>query len=254
MNFKSDMICNICEKFLNDPISLPCHCSVCNEHLLTSSALTTKGKHVLSITSKSIKCRHCRKEFPKFDMTAFKRNDLAEKILKANLHLSDEERELKNALTQTMQQRESSLGQFKETNSQFERGIEKHFAGVKCAISLQLDELKTRLEKIAREMTARVDEREKTVLSDMKQSYIRITKLNDESELESKHLLEEFRQTNLNIQCLKHSVNTQEANLVELKRNIDEFKLEIDRVCSIGFRENSSVTDETFGALVLNPS
>jgi hypothetical protein len=50
---------------------------------------------------------------------------------------------------------------------------------------------------------------------------------------------------------IKNSVNTQETNLVELKRNIDEFKFEIDRVCGIKFRENSSVTEERFGVLVL---
>ncbi len=30
---ESNLICKICHKFLNAPITLPCGCFICNEHL-----------------------------------------------------------------------------------------------------------------------------------------------------------------------------------------------------------------------------
>ena len=51
MNLKENLICNICNKILDDPVFLQCHCYVCNEHM--SSKINT------------IKCLNCNEEFPK---------------------------------------------------------------------------------------------------------------------------------------------------------------------------------------------
>ena len=51
MNLKESLICNICKNFLHDPVYLPCHCYVCNDHVLTND--------------NKIKCLNCNEGFTK---------------------------------------------------------------------------------------------------------------------------------------------------------------------------------------------
>ena len=239
MNFKSDMICNICKKFLNQPISLPCHCCVCYEHLLSKPS---------KFTSKSIKCLHCRKEYSKVE--SFKRNELAEKIIIANLHLSDEEKSLKNKLSQVLDETQSETMDFEGANSGFEVEINEHFAVIHQNIEFQRDEFKNKIDEIASMMSNQVKQKETELICIFKQMYSQIT--SRERVDETKKLLDEFRDPNMKIENMQISVDEQERSLVDFKQSINEFKLKLDCIDSLYFRPNLNTNEETFGLLNLN--
>jgi hypothetical protein len=84
MSLKTEIICNICKMILNNPISLPCYCVVCDIHLKDNS-----------VKNGWIKCLNVIKVF-EIAKNEFKPNKMIKNILKKELHLSDEEKTLKN--------------------------------------------------------------------------------------------------------------------------------------------------------------
>ena len=238
MNFKSDMICNICKKFLNEPISLPCHCCICNEHTQMPAN---------KFMSKSIKCLNCRKEYPKVDN--FKRNELAEKILKINLHLNDEEKALKQILQRVLDETEKSLEHFKVVNSEFETEINKHFNAIQQRIETQRDDLKNRIDQIASSMIDQVKCKETVMTSDFKEMYTKLICRGRVSQ--TKKLLDEFRNPKMVIENMKSSTVEQEESLVDLKKNMDKFELKFKTdIESFNFKPKMNTRDEElFGCL-----
>ena len=238
MNLKSDMICNICKKFLNEPISLPCHCCICNEHTQMPAN---------KFMGRSIKCLTCRKEYSKVDN--FKRNELAEKILRINLHLNDEEKSLKLILIRVLDDTEKSLEHFKMVNSEFETEINKHFNAIQQRIEAQRDDLKNKIDQIASSMIDQVKCKETVMTSDFKEIYSKFTCRGRVSQ--TKKLLDEFRNPKMVIENIKSSALEQEESLVDLKKNMDKFELKFKNdIESFNFKPNMNTREEElFGCL-----
>ena len=83
MNLKKEMICSLCKLILNNPISLPCYCVVCDIHLKDN--LVKNGR---------ITCLTCDEVF-EIAKNDFKPNKMIKSILNKELHLRDEEKTLK---------------------------------------------------------------------------------------------------------------------------------------------------------------
>ena len=80
---KSKLQCQICGKILNDPVHLPCYCTICQVHLTDSSV-----KYGL------IKCEPCGEKFVVKGMQ-LKTNKYAQFILDSDGYLSPEEKSVK---------------------------------------------------------------------------------------------------------------------------------------------------------------
>ena len=152
MNFKEDVICNICKYFLNDPFYLPCNChvSVCIDHIL--------------IEDSTIKCLTCNEEFKKSKIS--KPNHTIKKIIEANLHLSSKQKSTKQSVTKILSDFDALLQKFKSSQENFEINISKHFDDIRNKIDLQREELKKKIDDIALEMIDQTKEKEKTLLKD----------------------------------------------------------------------------------------
>ena len=83
MSLKTALICNICELVLHDPVTLPCLCVVCKDHL-----------HDGSTKNGLIKCLKCGKCFGILD-TEFPTNEILSNTLDNEFHLSEEEKALR---------------------------------------------------------------------------------------------------------------------------------------------------------------
>ena len=87
MSLKLHLRCMHCEKIFKDAISLPCGHTICNEHL---------REH-----ENTIRCVSCSKEF---DVTSntFPPSHVVIKLIDDNLFLSEDERDLKAELLQSI--------------------------------------------------------------------------------------------------------------------------------------------------------
>ena len=145
MILKENFICNICSKFLNDPVYLPCHCYVCNEHMLSKA--------------NKIKCLNCNEEFPK--SKRFKSNQLAKQFIDSDSHLNEEQKSTKQSITNMLSQFDFLLEGFKSNQATFEINVSKQFDKIRFKTDLQREELKKKIDEIALEMIDQTKEREK---------------------------------------------------------------------------------------------
>ena len=81
MNYKEDLTCKNCNIILDEPISLPCGCWICNHHVT----------HECAKRKKTIKCVSCNKYYyiPK---DGYRINKTAKKLLEQEMFLSQEEK------------------------------------------------------------------------------------------------------------------------------------------------------------------
>ena len=233
MNLRENLICNICNKFLNDSVFLPCHCCVCNEHM------SSKG---------NIKCLKCNQEFPK--SKRFKPNELIDKILNSDLHLTEEQKSAKKLVAKMLSQFDAFLEGFKSNESSFEINISKQFDEIRNKIDLQREELKKKIDEIALEMIDHTKEKEKNLLNDLNRANSSI--INSGVEEEGRQLLEEFRNPKMILENIKSSIKKQESIIDQIKANINNFKLKVDQTKTFYFKPNLSNDNKTFGKLNLN--
>jgi len=86
LKLKSTLTCSYCSKIFKDPILLPCHDSICREHLFNKDVCKEN----------KLKCKQCSEEFQVKDIV-FKSNEALTKLIESHSHLSDEETDLKIA-------------------------------------------------------------------------------------------------------------------------------------------------------------
>ena len=151
MNFKDDVICNFCKRFILDPIYLPCGCWICNEHILQKE--------------KNIKCLKCDEEFPK--TKRFKSNELVKKIINSDSHLTEQQKSVKVEVSKMLADFDAFLEEFTSNKSDIEINISKQFDDIRNKIDLQREELKNKIDDIALEMIGQTKERENNLLNNL---------------------------------------------------------------------------------------
>ena len=93
---KEEVICVLCNLVLNDPITFPCDCLSCNEHLNDHFVIDNK-----------ISCPKCKQEFPTTKEN-FRTNKLAKNILYKESYLNKEEKKVKKDALNLLNQCEVS--------------------------------------------------------------------------------------------------------------------------------------------------
>ena len=220
--------------FLNDPIYLPCYCWVCGDHL--------------SDNSDTIRCGNCDEVFPK--SKKFKPNNTAQKIIEEDLHLSEETKQSKKTLSKLILDMEMLLVEFAENQGNFEMEVHERFTDLRRKIDTQREELKKKIDDIALEMIDQTKEDEREIISTLKNKYSKFSNRNILNE--SNGLLSKFRDPNILIKEVEAFIKRQEQNVSQIKKNMQEFKLQIDQTKSVAFEPNLLFNDKGFGNLNLN--
>ena len=203
MNSRALLICNICTNFLNDPIYLPCHCSICKYHLDEKSSHT-------------IECNFCRETFV-IPVEGFRENKKAKFIIETEGHLSDEEKQLKQDVVTSSLYLENLFDQFKMHESEFEMLHDIHFGDLKKNIALRSSLLKAKIDEIVNDMMNKLASSEQ-LYNDHKASNKTFT-----SQEQFKRELDKFRHPNL-------SINKIEVLKIEQDKYIDELRMKLEEI------------------------
>ena len=183
VNFsKLDLLCQICNNVLKDPVNLPCQCTICHAHLKTAK-------------DGLISCETCGEEFVVRNIEC-KVNKLAKKALDAEDHLSPEEKELKRVINKMLLEFQQLRDQLNQEQNKFELKSHDHFAEIKNKIDIQREQLKDKIEVIYLAMIKQVEQHETFYKQKLEESR-RIKEFDLISEKES--LDDEFRKMNLKI-------------------------------------------------------
>ena len=136
---KDIVTCKLCKTFFRDPVYLPCHCVVCKDHV--SDMLTGEDK-------KSVRCGLCKKTHD-VDCSKLPENLQYKKIIEAQEHLTDEEKQIKLKIVEESAQTLSQLKKVNDIQINFMRSYKKH---LKDLIESRKSELLAKLSSISCEL------------------------------------------------------------------------------------------------------
>ena len=226
---KSEMICIVCRRFLKNPVSLPCQCCVCNEHL--------QGNN-----STSFHCQTCDQEF-QMPQAGFAINKIAANILAKELHLNDEEKLLKKCATDLIQRLEQLQEEFKSKQSDLERLSYDHFAEIRRNIDIQREELKSKMDEIAIKLINMTNQKEAIYK-------LKVKEVNEHpSMISNQTLLDEFRNPDLLVREIKGKLDEQKSKIAEFQAKIAALDSLSQNIKSIEFKAHPEFRKESFVTL-----
>ena len=228
MDARSLFICNICNDYLSEPMSLPCHCTICAKHL---------GED-------TIECKFCEETFV-LPHDGIRENKRIKLILESDGHLSDDEKKFRQNIKKSLSTLEQLYTEYNTKEFEFDNFHSKHFQKIESAVHERCAELKNKLDEIASDMIARVNSL-KGVYQEQKKSNRLF------SSEEFLKVLEKFKNPNLNYKRaeqvqleLKENIETLNNKITE----IDTWKIQLDgqnlAECDFLFLEQS------FGSLYI---
>ena len=218
--------CIICERFLKDPVMLPCSDSICGEHVIDGTG--------------SIKCLLCDKEFDVPQNGFTPDTDIA-KELAEEYHLNDEHKTIKRAIQDLIQQLENLQTDAGEKERVMRESTSfDNRQDIISQIDIHRDNLKTRIDDIADQFIAQVkaqnnayNEKLKSVISNVDIEQCR------------KRVANDFRQPTLQIADALRLQVEHEQILKKMQVQINEFDTLAAELGSIEFRATST-EDEIF--------
>ena len=240
MSLKSEMTCNICTLFLQDPISLPCHCVICHAHL-SDGSVNKDG---------TIRCAKCNRHFD-VPSEGFAANKMVQSILEKELHLSDEEKAIRNSIHELLSQLEALQKEIKSKHiTDVEVSGYDHFSELRLKIDIHREELKSKIDEIALKMIDQTKEKEKVYKLKISEMFKEMTGADIKTENET--LLNEFRRPNLIIADIVRQFNEQRLKIGEFKAKLVDFDRINSEIKEIEFQANQVLSRETFGMLKLS--
>ena len=217
MNYKEDLTCKNCNIILNEPISLPCGCWICNHHV----------PHECAKRKKTIKCVSCNKYYyiPK---DGYRINKTAKKLLEQEMFLSQEEKQFKESLQLELNDLQRQLEALK-TNAN-ERSNE-----IRIKIETRNSQLKQQIDNISNQMITTLNETEENILFEINHSQL---------ETHFKKVLNDNQQSPFNLIKLNELKDSMHSTLTE------KFQLLSNQLKSIDFEPNKIDLDtKLFGKL-----
>ena len=116
-NTKSRFICQVCNKFLRNPVKLRCECNMCHEHL----------DEIFSNENSIFQCKNCKTKTNKSDL---KENQNLNLELEQNHHLDENVRKIKVKF-------ETKLEELKLNETELSIKIYEHFYAIKNDIDIK---------------------------------------------------------------------------------------------------------------------
>ncbi len=175
---------------------------------------------------------------------------MAEVVLKKDSHLSEEQKQLKQAVNKMFEEYEKSVKELNLNPGDFQSIIKEHFNEIKNKIELHCETLKKRLDEIASKMLEKTREKEKHLIDRTCSNFA--NQIKDTNETEKNALLEQFRYPNMVVDDIKQSLNDQEKRLKALTGQLKDLKLQLTDIEFIQFSPFPITDRELFGNLNLN--
>ena len=205
---KSELTCNICKLVLStSPVNLPCSSVICGEHLRDGT-----------VKNGMLQCQECDKNF-NVPRGGFPSNEKVVDILTSEVHLSDDEKEIKRVIQELVQKLEQLQNVVKLKQNDMEVTRFDYFAEIRRHIDIQREELKKKIDEIALKLIDQANEKEKAFTLKLKES-ISVVVDADINKIDQL-LTREFRNPVLIVDQVRSSLQ------VELERNVKEFAASI---------------------------
>ena len=198
---------------------------------------------------KMAQCLDCEQEF-EVSQSGFPPNKIVSSILAKEFHLSDEEKTIKYAIQELVQQLEHFQSDFKLKHSDLERISSDHFSELRRQIDVQREKLKIKIDEIALKMTARVNQKEKINHSKVKQLLLAAIPVDIKQARQT--LENEFRKPNILIEEIKRMQNEQQQRVNEFQTRLRKVDTFCGKIKSFVFKPSHSLRDESFGLLKSN--
>ena len=240
MNFKDELLCNICKQVLNNPVSLPCHCVICGDHLYDGCA-----------RKDSITCETCSEDFH-VPTEGFRENHMVQRILAKDGHLTDEEKTLKHALKEIGQHLDRLLIEIDSKKATLEIACYEHFAEIRRQIDFHREVMKAKIDDImvelidkAKKVEAAFMLKRDTILQDHAAKISRV-----DQEATETFLANEFRKQSILIEDVRRLRDEQDARLASLQTILDELGSLETEISSCEFKKKKvAFKENTFGTL-----
>ena len=237
MCFKDELLCSICRLLVKNPVSFPCNCTICDEHLFDGP----ERKPLIT-------CDTCGDEFivPK---DGFKQNKLAQRILDHDLHLSVEERALKQSILCMNRKLAELLAEFESKKTSLESLCAYQFTEIRRQIDIQRELVKEKIDEIALKM---IDQTKVAEAKYMKRLSDK-ARQNLQSDIEQVEVMlaNEYRKPNLLYEKVKQLEVEQEDKLsrvLSIFKELGSVKQDVD---AFEFKANQGFNDASFGNLKL---
>ena len=234
---KCELFCIICDEILNDPIHLPCHCTICKVHL-SDDSVSSRG---------IITCKSCGDEFVVKNIKPMV-NRHAKIHLDTEGYLSDEEKALKSHISDLFAQYHQLYEKYRRRTTGLEINSHEIFAEIKSRIDIHREELKSKIDEIALGMIKKVKEYEHAFYKRLNER-AGITDLNINAQKSG--LDEEFRQLNINMERVRQLETQNEANIQRLQSKMDDLTFMATQLGKSSFEPNKDVKSAAFGVLTL---
>ena len=138
---KANWTCSYCSKILKDPILLPCEDNICRQHL--------KEKDV--VKQNAIICVKCKENFP-IKGHEFKSNKTLKQLIEDKSYLSEEERNLKKNLEESIRKFFGFFDEFIQNRTKLDMDVFNHFQELRFKIDEHRERLKAKIDDVALEM------------------------------------------------------------------------------------------------------
>jgi hypothetical protein len=248
MSEKSDFVCSFCKKILKNPINLPCFDIICEHHLKETSVLHDK----------SIKCSTCKVTF-NLDTHTFVPNRLLKNLLEKQFYLSDEEKDLKKSLENSLQDFFKLSEGYHQAKNAIGLKAHEHFQEMRYQMDLHREKLIEKIDEVYLNMIAQNKNIEASFSSNLSKKLEQMDTLktshSNTLEEELEELNDSFRDINLSAQTLKEKYKKQEEANAKIKSKLNEMsQIEEHLKTSNEFKSNeeSFIDQDFFGSLKLN--
>ena len=243
MSIKTDLVCGICKKIFRDPIFLPCHCTICKEHIDDIAKNSQKND---SSPSK-IECQFCKEEFD-LPSKGFTENTRLKMIIEKSAHLSTEEKDLKKGIESNALVYERLVKELEQKEKEFEVMRYEHFAEIRRSIDLRREALKEKVDRIAADMIQQA----KILEENYKKNRAETTRAKHSSvefQKETENLLEIFQSPNIVLKTLMARKQEHDARVDELHERLAHFKWLNDDLKAYEFEKHIEFDSDFFGYL-----
>jgi hypothetical protein len=184
-------ICPHCNKIFKHPILLPCYDTICEHHLREKQ--------------KSIECKTCKQTFNLDESFKSGPNKQLQTQLDHDIHLSDEEKSLKNALLESCANLDQMNHEHHESKTNLgSKSIKAHFDRLRRQLDERRESLKWKIDEIYFEMIERTTNCEESVLKNLANNFkaVDILQLPNQKNL-ANEINEKFREANLEPNLLR---------------------------------------------------
>ena len=232
MSQKSEFICKICNMVLYTPITLPCECVICGSHLRDGTAKYNW-----------ITCGACSTAF-EIPKLGFESNKTLQRKLEDEMHLTSEEKQLKDSVDNLLSQLDQLQAEFRANLVKCELFCDAHFSELRRNIDLQREKLKSKIDEIALKMIDQTKAKEKSYRQKLAETMAKQNEANI-ARIE-REIHTEFRKANIIVDEVHKLKLEQESQISFLRNLVIELDVLKSDTTQIQLKENP------YGLLQLN--